>query len=346
MQNPFLETLQTINKAGNVSNNLLSQVMISGLETHVRLTDVHNLEGLLEFLYKSIENQNILSPSGKMDVYAKLVSILEELKIPLKLSQIHYLIAGIDSVTIAMDLSYQQSLLGFAELLKVVSFFSTQAAAVAINDKEIINRDIVNDIDFPSDAEFSKKYVAAQEVLYPMSLMLLCEYFIKNKLHKCSDLGEFSRGKTFVLNLKDEIEKSLPQNTTLQRKLDALNKEIKNLNDRENDLRNHAFIELFRTPRIVEILTNDKYKQELRSSVKQSDKTNHDVFSSPLSSILYTTKNLSSVRFKLKEIVGREPDDESIKSISRKCYEISRREKSIQERIGSDLNKGTSLALK
>jgi hypothetical protein len=339
MHNLFFETLQTINKTGNTSDNLLSKVMASGLQTYLMETNKYNLEELLEFLYKSTDDQSALSFSDRRDMRAELVDILEDLRIPLKSSQIHYLIAGIDSVTAALDLSKQQSQLKFSDLLKMISFFSIQAAALSVNDAEVARNDLFDEIlEFVSVAEFREKYVEFQKVIYPLSLILICDRLIDTKMQKCTELVDFLKYKKTITVLSNAIEEVGSDNPKIQAKSADLTKKINDLQKREEELRNSTFINLLKSDVISGIIFNDKFKQELRSLCDKQgvlNKPHQDVFASPLSSLLYRSKELSSVRLKLTEIFGSIAfSDTLIKSVVQKCSEISTREKSIQQRIG------------
>jgi hypothetical protein len=338
MKKVLFEALKLMQKD---ANELPSKVMVSGLQSHIK-KDSEDLKKFIEFLYEVVHLKGRVSFADAKESHSELVKILEDLRIPLKSSQIHYLIAGIDSVTAALDLSKRNSKLKFNELLKVISFFSIQAAALSINDNEVARNDLFNGmVFFPSTGEFSDRYTEAQKVMYPLSLILICDRLIDNKIQKCSELVDFLKCKNAVLELKSAIEEVTHDNLVIKTKFDDLTKKINNLKGREESLRNSTFINLLQSDIISKVLFDDKYKQELRSLTEKSqqgfaDQPKKDVFISPLSSLLYRTEGLSYIRFKLMEIFGSTAalDDNLIKKVVFKCYQINRREKSIQERIG------------
>jgi hypothetical protein len=153
-------------------------------------------------------------------------------------------------------------------------------------------------------------------------------------------LVDFLKYKKTITVLSDAIEEVGSDNPKIKAKSADLTKKINDLQKREEELRNSKFISLLKSDVISRVIFNDKFKQELRSLCGKSDqgvgnKTKQDVFASPLSSLLYRSKELSSVRLKLTEIFGSIAlSDTLIKSVVQKCSEIDRREKSIQERIG------------
>lgn len=321
--------------------DLLSNVMVAALTSYGSDDELHKIDNL----YRVIENPEN-DPISRINARRALLSIIEELEIPLKVNDVHYLTPGISGLEMArkfLENFNKDNDFNDYTLLKIFSSFTVGAVSHAMGDNkhafpdqkyQEILAEIVGDCN--QDLSVGEKFNAIEELIYYLACSFICLGTI-TKAFNVKDAKVLLRLQSLILSLRKSINLSLAQR---KKSFEKITQELDNLiamlGKKVAEFKRFEIIKLLEEKMIQAVIKDIRYRRVLKDGIAKDSKDNSvdDVFSTKIVDLLYRTPALGSIRSDLKEIVGdHELNDKSVKNLVKRCCEIvhAQKERRIQE---------------
>lgn len=338
-----------LTKKDQSSNESHQNVMIAGLEAMLSsLKSDTDLDDVVNELYQYLDKDK-----KGLDDYLELTKKLDELNSPVTVSEIQYVIAGIESFKDSQEFISENGneQFNFLKLFKFFSKFRADAAHLSSCSEEEIDAKypgLSEDMDFttPEGKKISCKYKFLAKFFKILANILIMRAYVLNAIASCSKViaGKLKDLYKSELNALRALEKSISKSIA------DISKSIKEIEGRAGAILDSEYEKLVSSRKELQGLHNKlqyQVKVEIVSKALNSDQDafapifdvkNREAFAkiaetniyhkqdnfTGLTGILNTRPDLSPLRNVMKEIFNNTINDALIIAVFGACIAIAR----------------------